>query len=115
MPTDACQFFYDCKGCGQRLKPKTGDAARSAPTARCHARRSSRNGTCRRGDGDACDVRLPPSWVAVAAADVACHAADRTACKSVSRLKSAVALSSVRCASDNPSVIRSKLKLPTLR
>jgi hypothetical protein len=21
MPTDACQFFYDCKGCGTRLKP----------------------------------------------------------------------------------------------
>src|ERR1019366_531002 len=21
----ACQFFYDCKGCGQRLKPKQGD------------------------------------------------------------------------------------------
>jgi hypothetical protein len=19
MPTDACQFFYDCKGCGERL------------------------------------------------------------------------------------------------
>jgi transcription elongation factor Elf1 len=25
MPTDACQFFYDCKGCGQRLKPLVGD------------------------------------------------------------------------------------------
>jgi hypothetical protein len=25
MPTDACQFFYDCKGCGQRLKPLPGD------------------------------------------------------------------------------------------
>jgi len=25
MPTDACRFFYDCKGCGERLKPKTGD------------------------------------------------------------------------------------------
>jgi hypothetical protein len=24
MPTDACQFFYDCKGCGTRLKPKDG-------------------------------------------------------------------------------------------
>ncbi len=22
MPTDACQFFYDCKGCGAVLKPK---------------------------------------------------------------------------------------------
>jgi hypothetical protein len=25
MPTDACQFFYDCKGCGERLKPLAGD------------------------------------------------------------------------------------------
>ena len=25
MPVDACQFFYDCKGCGERLKPKPGD------------------------------------------------------------------------------------------
>lgn len=25
MPTDACQFFYNCKGCGELLKPKSGD------------------------------------------------------------------------------------------
>lgn len=25
MPTDACQFFYYCTGCGSRLKPKAGD------------------------------------------------------------------------------------------
>jgi hypothetical protein len=25
MPTDACQYFYHCKGCGERLKPKPGD------------------------------------------------------------------------------------------
>ena len=25
MPVDACQFFYDCTGCGARLKPKAGD------------------------------------------------------------------------------------------
>jgi hypothetical protein len=25
MPVDACQFFYDCKSCGMRLKPKAGD------------------------------------------------------------------------------------------
>jgi hypothetical protein len=25
MPTDACLFFYDCKGCGERLKPLAGD------------------------------------------------------------------------------------------
>lgn len=25
MPTDACQWFYDCKGCGALLNPKQGD------------------------------------------------------------------------------------------
>ena len=25
MPTDACQFFYDCPGCGELLRPKAGD------------------------------------------------------------------------------------------
>ncbi|MDP3747881.1 MAG: GDCCVxC domain-containing (seleno)protein [Phenylobacterium sp.] len=25
MPTDACQYFYDCRGCGAVLKPKAGD------------------------------------------------------------------------------------------
>lgn len=25
MPTDACQFFYDCQGCGVVLRPKPGD------------------------------------------------------------------------------------------
>jgi alkylmercury lyase len=25
MPTDACQFYYDCSGCGTLLRPKPGD------------------------------------------------------------------------------------------
>lgn len=25
MPSDACQFFYDCKGCGAVLRPRPGD------------------------------------------------------------------------------------------
>jgi hypothetical protein len=25
MPTDACQFMYDCSGCGAVLRPKPGD------------------------------------------------------------------------------------------
>lgn len=25
MPTDACQFFYDCEGCAAVLKPLKGD------------------------------------------------------------------------------------------
>lgn len=25
MPTDFCQYFYDCKSCKEVLKPKKGD------------------------------------------------------------------------------------------
>ncbi len=25
MPTNACQFFYDCKECGELLRPLPGD------------------------------------------------------------------------------------------
>ena len=25
MPTDSCQFLYECPNCGQILKPKAGD------------------------------------------------------------------------------------------
>ncbi|MFD1604793.1 GDCCVxC domain-containing (seleno)protein [Flavobacterium artemisiae] len=25
MPTDACQFFYECENCKQTLKPNQGD------------------------------------------------------------------------------------------
>jgi DNA-directed RNA polymerase subunit RPC12/RpoP len=25
MPTDACQYFYDCANCGALFKPKAGD------------------------------------------------------------------------------------------
>jgi hypothetical protein len=25
MPTNACQFFYVCSGCGAKLRPKGGD------------------------------------------------------------------------------------------
>ena len=25
MPVDACQYLYDCKGCGAVLKPRPGD------------------------------------------------------------------------------------------
>ena len=25
MPTNACQFFYNCGGCGARLRPLAGD------------------------------------------------------------------------------------------
>jgi hypothetical protein len=49
MPTDACQFFYDCKGCGQRLKPKPGDCCvfcsyGSVPCPPLQAERSGETG-----------------------------------------------------------------------
>ncbi|MBA1446212.1 MAG: hypothetical protein JMN24_11465 [gamma proteobacterium endosymbiont of Lamellibrachia anaximandri] len=25
MPTDACQWYYECAGCGELLRPKPGD------------------------------------------------------------------------------------------
>src|SRR5215213_40710 len=25
MPSDACQFFYVCRGCGEMLRPREGD------------------------------------------------------------------------------------------
>ena len=25
MPTDACQYFYECSGCKTLLRPKSGD------------------------------------------------------------------------------------------
>jgi predicted SprT family Zn-dependent metalloprotease len=25
MPTDACQYFYECTGCGTKLRPERGD------------------------------------------------------------------------------------------
>lgn len=27
MPADACQFFYECTGCGTLLRPKAGDCS----------------------------------------------------------------------------------------
>ena len=37
MPTNACQWFYDCLGCGILLKPKAGDCCVfcSYGTVRC--------------------------------------------------------------------------------
>ena len=25
MPTDSCQFYYECNGCGELLRPLSGD------------------------------------------------------------------------------------------
>ncbi|MFN7179623.1 GDCCVxC domain-containing (seleno)protein [Hyphomonas sp.] len=37
MPTNACQYYYDCTGCGELLRPKPGDCCVfcSYGTAKC--------------------------------------------------------------------------------
>jgi len=42
MPTDACQFFYECAGCKRILRPKTGECCvfcsyGSVPVRRCRS------------------------------------------------------------------------------
>jgi hypothetical protein len=49
MPTDACQFFYECTGCGTKLKPKPGDCCvfcsyGSVPCPPVQAERSGEHG-----------------------------------------------------------------------
>jgi hypothetical protein len=49
MPTDACQFSYECSGCGARLRPKPGDCCvfcsfGSVPCPPIQAERSSERG-----------------------------------------------------------------------
>ena len=51
MPTNACQFYYDCATCGVRLKPKAGDCCvfcsygdqPCPPIQEAHAKGGSRN------------------------------------------------------------------------
>src|SRR3546814_11686606 len=60
MPTDACQFFYDCKGCGAVLRPEPGGCCvfcsyGTTPCPRSGERRVGKEcgSTCRsRGDAD---------------------------------------------------------------
>ncbi|MDH3690226.1 MAG: hypothetical protein OEU36_12185 [Gammaproteobacteria bacterium] len=54
MPTDACQYFYDCEHCGALLKPLKGDCCVycSYGTVPCPPIQQSRvNG---RGDAGCC-------------------------------------------------------------
>ena len=50
MPTDACQFFYLCTGCGAKLQPKHGDCCvycsyGSVPCPPMQAQRAPGTGT----------------------------------------------------------------------
>jgi hypothetical protein len=54
MPTDACQFFYDCRGCGAVLRPKPGDCCVfcSYGSAPCPpVQQVGKGGCCVRPDG----------------------------------------------------------------
>jgi hypothetical protein len=46
MPTDACRFFYECTGCGARLRPKEGDCCVfcSYGSVSCPPMQSARSG-----------------------------------------------------------------------
>lgn len=48
MPTDACQWFYECKNCHKVLRPKEGDCCVfcSYGTVACPPIQLSPNGGC---------------------------------------------------------------------
>ena len=54
MPTNACQYFYECAGCGTLLKPKPGDCCVfcSYGTVPCPPiQQDRRNACCSPGGG----------------------------------------------------------------
>jgi len=48
MPTDSCQFFYECSGCKTLLRPKPGDCCVfcSYGSVPCPPIQESRAGCC---------------------------------------------------------------------
>jgi hypothetical protein len=48
MPTDACQYFYECTGCGTRLRPKNRDCCVfcSYGSAPCPPKQAERAAAC---------------------------------------------------------------------
>lgn len=51
MPTDACQFFYECEGCHTLLRPKAGDCCvfcsyGSIPCPSIQLERQAEGGCC---------------------------------------------------------------------
>jgi hypothetical protein len=51
MPGDACQFFYECAGCGKVLRPKAGDCCVfcSYGSVRCPSMQVKQGGCAPRG------------------------------------------------------------------
>lgn len=56
MPTDACQFFYQCTHCGELLRPRPGDCCVfcSFGTVVCPSKQMSD------GSADCCSPAVPP-------------------------------------------------------
>lgn len=54
MPTDACRIFYECTGCGAKLRPKPGDCCVfcSYGSVPCPPIQAQRTGEA--GDGSCC-------------------------------------------------------------
>ncbi|MEN6587295.1 MAG: GDCCVxC domain-containing (seleno)protein [Sulfuricella sp.] len=48
MPTDSCQWYYECKGCGALLRPKAGDCCVfcSYSTVKCPPVQESGHACC---------------------------------------------------------------------
>jgi hypothetical protein len=48
MPTDACQFYWECPECGKLIQPKPGDCCVycSYGTVACPPVQSSNKGCC---------------------------------------------------------------------
>ncbi len=48
MPTDTCQFFYECTNCSTMIKPKQGDCCVfcSYGTVKCPSIQESENCSC---------------------------------------------------------------------
>jgi hypothetical protein len=49
MPTNACQYFYDCRNCGELLRPKPGDCCVfcSYGSVVCPPKQADGTGCCR--------------------------------------------------------------------
>jgi hypothetical protein len=50
MPTDACQYFYDCRGCGAVLRPKPGDCCVFCSYGTVACPPIQQRGCCRTGE-----------------------------------------------------------------
>ncbi|RDK06169.1 GDCCVxC domain-containing (seleno)protein [Cupriavidus lacunae] len=57
MPTDACQWFYECEGCGTVLRPREGDCCVfcSYGTRKCPPVQQQQGSCCSRASAPTAD------------------------------------------------------------